>query len=111
MYIINLLVSVKMPRQRVRVRRRAASIDLTERDPATLTTVVLLAESLIVELEAVVGENRFAKPSGEKVLPLLAVSCTRQDIASAPATQAIGIDNSSFGTASYFFKKYIAFGF
>ena len=39
------------------------------------TTVVLLAESLIVELEAVVGENRFAKPSGEKVLPLLAVSC------------------------------------
>jgi hypothetical protein len=28
---------LKMPRQRVRVRRRAASTDLTERDPATLT--------------------------------------------------------------------------
>ena len=40
------------------------------------TTVMLLAASLIVELEAVIGENRFAKPSGEKVLPLLAVSCS-----------------------------------
>ena len=39
------------------------------------TTVMLLAVSLIVELEAVIGENRFAKPSGEKVLPLLATSC------------------------------------
>jgi hypothetical protein len=36
---------------------------------------MLLAVSLIVELEAVIGENRFAKPSGEKVLPLLATSC------------------------------------
>jgi hypothetical protein len=39
------------------------------------TTVMLLAESLIVELKAVIGQNRFAKPSGEKVLPLLAASC------------------------------------
>ena len=34
---IGILFIFKMPRQRVRVRRRAASTDLTERDPATLT--------------------------------------------------------------------------
>ena len=39
------------------------------------TTVMLLAESLIVELKAVIRQNRFAKPSGEKVLPFLAASC------------------------------------